>query len=89
MGWLAVLPKLMPVITLAVGTVERMANGKKGKEKQDEALTLVTQFAPLLGGGLDLDLLLDDEVQKALRALIDDVVKLHNAARDARQKRAA
>jgi hypothetical protein len=87
-GWLAIVPRILPVISMAVGMVERMATAKKGKDKQDEAVTIVTQFAPLIGGGLDL-LLPEDDVQKALRDLIDAVVRLQNAARDARAKRAA
>lgn len=89
MGWLAIIPKMMPLISLAVGTVERMAGAKKGKEKQDEAVNIVTEFAPLLGGALSLNLLLDPEFQKALRDLIDAVVRLHNVAQEAREKRAA
>jgi hypothetical protein len=86
--WLAAIPKLLPVITLAVGLVERLAGGKKGKDKQDEAVNVTTQLGAILGG-LDLELLLDPEVQKAIRDVIDAVVKIQNAARDARARRAA
>jgi hypothetical protein len=88
MGWLTVLPKLLPVITMAIGAVERMSS-KKGRDKQDEAVSMVAQFAPLLGGGLDLDMLLDPDVEKAVREYIDATVNLQNKARDARAKRLA
>jgi len=88
MAWLAAIPKLMPLITTAIGLVERLAGGKKGKDKQDEAVTVVSQLAPMMGG-LDLDLMFDNDVQDAVRKVIDAVVNLQNKARDARAKRAA
>jgi len=86
--WLAAIPKLIPLITTAIGMVERLATGRKGKEKQDEAATVVSNLAPLIGG-VDLEMMFDNDVQDAIRKVIDAVVNLQNKARDARAKRAA
>lgn len=86
---LAALPKFLPMVVSVIGSMERILGPKKGKEKQAEATSILSTVAPFLGGGLDFDTFMDDDVQKALRNLIDAIVGFLNALRDHRAKRAA
>lgn len=80
--------KLLPLVIQAVGAVERLATGAKGKAKEDAAVDLVRDFLPLLEGAINRDVVDDAQVQAALRSAIQAIVALANVARDVQAKRA-
>jgi hypothetical protein len=79
---------LIPAIISAVQAVESFSKGK-GKQKQDEAVSLVGAFLALAEGAVGKDILNDEEVAKAVRVTIDAVVALENVIRDARAKKSS
>lgn len=77
MKWILFANKLVPLIWQAVELVERLSKGK-GRQKQDEAVTLVGVFLELTEGIVGRDLMNDAEIQAATREAIDAIVKLQN-----------
>lgn len=87
-NWIGVATKLLPVIISAVGTVEKIAVGIKGKDKQDAAVEIVRDVLPLVEASAGRDLVNDGAVQEAIRKVIDAQVALQNVIRDVAAKRA-
>ena len=69
--------KLLPFIVEAVQWVEKFVT-EKGKYKQDAAVYMVKSILGIAEQGTNKDLLNDDDVETATRAVIDAVVKLNN-----------
>lgn len=88
MNWLTGVAKLIPLIVTAVGAVERLTS-KKGKEKQDAAVTMIGDVLPLIEGAIGRDVVNEADVQTALRKVIDAVVALNNVVRDVVARRAS
>lgn len=89
MNWLMNGLKLVPLIVAAVGAVEKLATGLKGKQKQDAAVELIAELVPIIEAGIDRDVVDDAAVQDAVRKVIDAVVSLQNVTKDVLAKRAA
>ena len=77
MGWIAIGMRLFPFIVEAVSWVEKFITSK-GKYKQDAAVYMVKSILGVAEQGTNLDLLDDEQVEEATRAVIDAVVKLQN-----------
>ena len=88
MGWVNGALKLIPLVIAAVNAVERMS-GKKGKEKQDEAISLVGELVPVIEASIGRDVVNEADVQAAIRKVIDAVVALQNVVRDVVSRRAS
>ena len=88
MHWITGVVKLLPLIMAAVHAVERMS-GKKGKDKQDEAISLVGDLVPLVEASIGRDVVNENDVQGAIRKVIDAVVALQNVVRDVVARRAS
>lgn len=89
MKWITGALKLFPLIVSAVSAVEKFGDAKKGKEKQDAAIDLVGDLAPILEAGVGRDVINEADVQSAIRKVIDAVVALQNVVRDVVARRAA
>lgn len=70
--------RLLPFIQEAVSWVEKFVNAKSGKRKQDCAVYMVKSILGVAEAGVNRDLLNDEDVEKATRAVIDSVVALNN-----------
>ena len=77
MGWIAIGMRLFPFIVEAVSWVEKFITSK-GKYKQDAAVYMVKSILGVAEQGTNRDLLDDEQVEEATRAVIDAVVKLQN-----------
>lgn len=77
MAWITLGMKLLPFIVEAVQWVEKFVT-EKGKYKQDAAVYMVKSILGIAEQGTNKDLLNDDDVETATRAVIDAVVKLNN-----------
>jgi len=88
MRWVAGALKLFPLIVTAVNAIERFATTKKGSEKQDEAVAMVSDLVPLVEASIGRDVVNDTDVQQAIRKVIDAVVALQNVVRDVVARRA-
>lgn len=84
MNWIALGTRIVPYIVMAIQAVEQLAGAKKGKEKQDAAMTVLAAGLGAVEAGLNKDLLDDAEVQQAVRAAIDAYVHLQNVIAKAR-----
>lgn len=80
--------KILPAIAAAVGAVEKLTTGIKGKDKEDAAVDLIRDFIPLLEGAISRDVVDDELVQQALREAIRATVSLMNVVNDAKARRA-
>lgn len=89
MNWVTGALKLIPLIMAAVNAVERMSGAKKGKEKQDEAISLVGDLVPMIEASIGRDVVNEAGVQDAIRKVIDAVVSLQNVVRDVIARRAS
>lgn len=87
MAWMTLAAKLVPVVVAAITAVERLMTAGKGKEKQDAAVEIVGDLIPLVEASINNDLLNDDDVQDAIRKIIDAVVALQNVIRDVEAQR--
>jgi hypothetical protein len=83
MAWIALGMKLLPFIVDAVQWVEKFVT-QKGQYKQDAAVYMVKSILGIAEQGTNKDLLDDDDVETATRAVIDAVVKLNNVIASAR-----
>lgn len=79
MGWLQLALQLLPLIAGAVRAVEKLATGKRGKEKQDAAVETVRVMLGLTEALTGQDIMKDEDVEKAVRDLIDAIVAVENA----------
>lgn len=79
--------KWVSLIMTAVGAVERLGTGLKGKQKQDAAVNLTGEMLPLIEGMVGRDVVDDEKVQDVVRETIDVVVKLQNTVNDAIRRR--
>lgn len=79
--------KLLPVIIQAISTVEKLAGGKKGKDKEDLAVDLVGDLLPLTEAAIGRDLLNDAEVQAAVRELMRAAVATMNVVNAVKAKK--
>ena len=77
MAWIALGMKLLPFIVDAVQWVEKFIT-QKGQYKQDAAVYMVKSILGIVEQGTNKDLLNDDDVETATRAVIDAIVKLNN-----------
>lgn len=82
-GWVGIGMKLLPYIVEAVRWVEKFIT-TKGKYKQDAAVYMVKSILGVAEVGADRDLMNDEAVEKATRAVIDAVVALQNVIKSAR-----
>ncbi len=73
---------LIPTIIQAIVAVEALVRDK-GKVKEDAAVYLTRRLVLISEGLADKDLLDDEKVEEALRAIIRAVVALQNAVRSA------
>lgn len=69
--------RLLPFIQEAVSWVEKFVQAR-GKRKQDCAVYMVKSILGVAEAGVNRDLLNDEDVEKATRAVIDSVVALNN-----------
>lgn len=83
LGTVGAVLRLVPLITTAVGAIERWGTGIKGRQKQDAAVHLTSDLIPLAVPGVSG--WLNVEVLQAVRTLIDAIVGLMNALEKARQ----
>jgi hypothetical protein len=75
------LSKILTVIPLAVRAVEILAGRAgdlKGKQKQDAAVAIVVDAVAVTEAIVGRDLLRDEEIDTAMRAVIDAIVALQN-----------
>ncbi|MEQ1726754.1 MAG: hypothetical protein ABL982_00120 [Vicinamibacterales bacterium] len=79
----------MPMIVAVVNAIEDLATAKKGREKQDVAVTMIGTMLPTIEAGIGRDVIDDELVQKALRNAIDTIVALQNIVSDVKAKRAS
>jgi hypothetical protein len=77
MGWLTIGLKLFPLITEAIGWVEKFVT-RKGRHKQDAAVYMVKSALGVVEAGFSRDILNDSQVEDATRKVIDAVVALQN-----------
>lgn len=89
MKWLTLGLKLGPLLIAAVQSVEKLASGMKGREKQEAAIDFATTMLPIIEGAVGRDLVDDPSVQVAMRAAIDAYVALQNVIAHAALKKAA
>lgn len=80
--------KLLPLIIQAVGSVERLAKGSKGADKEDAAVDIVGGLLPLIEGAVSKDVVDDAAVQEAIRGVMRATVALMNVVNDVKAKRA-
>ena len=80
--------RLIPLVVVAVQSIERFCTDRKGKDKQDAAIDMVRTLIPVLEGYVGRDVLDDQHVERLLRAAIDAIVALQNAIDAARKLRA-
>ena len=71
--------RLLPYIVACVDNVERFIFGKKGKEKEDDAVAMVASLLQVVEQGASQDLLRDPEIAKCVRAVMQATVALQNA----------
>lgn len=81
MGILVGVLRIVPLVVTAIGAVERVVSAK-GKAKQDAAVALVTDLAPLVETTIPQVVINVPQVQDALREVIDAIVALNNVVRD-------
>ena len=77
MGFVAIGLKILPLVVEAIQWVEKFVSSK-GKYKQDAAVYMIKSFLGVAEQGTNKDLLDDDQVEIATRAVIDAVVALQN-----------
>jgi len=77
MGFLAIGLKILPLVVEAIQWVEKFVTSK-GQYKQDAAVYMIKSFLGVAEQGTNKDLLDDDQVEIATRAVIDAVVALQN-----------
>jgi len=75
-SWLSRAVTLWPLIIGAVHAVEAVALAISGKEKQNAAVAAVRAMLGAVEGGLGRDLLNDQDVERAVRGMIDAYVSL-------------
>jgi hypothetical protein len=78
MKWLTVTMRLFPLVVGAVHGVEALVTAKAGPEKQDAAVIMIRAMAATIDAGTGRNLLDDPDIEKAVRAMIDVYVALHN-----------
>lgn len=77
-GWIAIGMKILPLIWGAVQAVEHFLTDIHGKDKQNAAVDMVSAFLIATEGAAGRDLLNDNDVRVATKAVIDAVVSLQN-----------
>lgn len=77
MGFLAIGLKILPLVVEAIQWVEKFVTSK-GQYKQDAAVYMIKSFLGVAERGTNKDLLDDEAVEIATRAVIDAVVALQN-----------
>jgi len=78
MKWLAIGLKLFPYIVMAVEAVEKFVKSVKGQPKEDAAVAMIHAILMTVETGADRDLLNDEDVNRATRAVMQSVVTLQN-----------
>jgi len=78
-NWIAQTARLVPLIVVAVHAVETIATLARGRSKQEAAVEAVHAGLAAAELGLGRDLLNDDDVDEAVRCLVDAYVALQNA----------
>jgi hypothetical protein len=79
MKWLNVGLKLLPYILSCVQAVEGFLTGpKRGEEKENAAVGMVHAILQTVEAGLDRDLLNDEDVNRAVRQVMQALVALEN-----------
>ncbi|MEQ1726751.1 MAG: hypothetical protein ABL982_00105 [Vicinamibacterales bacterium] len=86
--WIVNIGRIVPMIVAVVNAIEDLATAKKGREKQDVAVTMIGTMLPTIEAGIGRDVIDDELVQKALRNAIDTIVALQNIVSDVKAKRA-
>ena len=90
MKWLSIAMRIFPFIIGAVHGVEAMRGALSGQAKQDAAIDMVKAMVQAADAGVGRDLVNDDDVVRATRAVIDAYVALQNViARKAAAAQAA
>ena len=77
MKWVTIGLKILPYISMAVKAVEEFVKGK-GREKEDAAVGMVHAVLQTVEAGADKDLLNDEDVNRATRAVMQAIVALQN-----------
>lgn len=88
-SWIAFGQKLLPLLVTCIDLIERWVTSRRGKDKQDSAVALLTHMLTVIETSADTDLVSDEAVDLALRSCIDSIVAVQNAIADAKAKRAA
>ena len=79
MKWINVGIKLLPFILSCVHAVEGFLTGpKRGEEKENAAVGMVHAVLQTVEAGLDRDLLNDEDVNRAVRQVMQALVALEN-----------
>jgi hypothetical protein len=78
MKWVEAAIKLLPLVAGAINSVQKLFEGKSGKDKQDAAVEIIGQMIQALEISIDKELLDVPEFQVLLRKLIDDSVEIQN-----------
>lgn len=78
MLWIVRATRLLPLVIGAVHAVEALFSDKRGKAKQDAAVSSVRAMLAAVEIGMNKDLLDDEDVERAVRAVIDAYVALQN-----------
>lgn len=79
MGWVAIGLKIVPYIFAAVQAVEHFFSGQHhGAEKQQDAMDMISVFVMATEGIAGRDLLNDQAVRDATKAVITAIVALQN-----------
>jgi hypothetical protein len=77
--WLTQTARLLPLIVVATHAVEAIATVARGRDKQEAAVDAVHAALAAAELGLGRDLLNDEDVDDAVRGVIDAYVALQNA----------
>ena len=79
MKWINVGLKLLPYVLSCIRAVETFIKGKgRGVEKENAAIGMVHAVLQTVEAGLDRDLLNDEDVNRAVRQVMQALVALEN-----------
>lgn len=78
MAWLGIGLRLLPYVVGAVKAVEEFVTAVKGRPKEDAAVGMVHAVLQAVEAGADRDMLNDEAVNRAVREVMQAIVKLQN-----------
>ena len=84
MKWLQIGLKLLPYIVSAVSSIERFFTSGKGKAKEDAAVATVSSILEAVEENAGADLIDNEQIQDAVRKVMQAVVSLQNIIQEVR-----